>query len=367
MAGPNNYYVDPAINANSGAGTLGDPFGDLQYCLNTITRSTTVGDQVNIKAGTSEFPASAITLATYGSPTMLILRGYTSAANDGGQGVIDFGGASVNVLASTYGNLQLIDLKIRNNGTGTLNLSGGTNTVTHCEIEVNGQITIGNNGSGIQFSKITTSNFSGILFGYGGCFAVGNLLIHSGASYGMLVNGTGCFVLGNVIKQSHAGANGIYLLSSVVYSPPVIHNSIINTANSTGAGIILAVSAHSSTVVANNIIQGYSGAGGAAIKSTGTTRCVGAIRNNRWFNCTNGNLSTDAFVITDNSALAASPFADVSANDFRVSADVAGIGYPSSLLGASLSVNSLDIGALQRVTSGGGSLTTGIKKGIRIP
>jgi len=27
-------YVDPAIAANSGTGTSGDPYGDLQYALN---------------------------------------------------------------------------------------------------------------------------------------------------------------------------------------------------------------------------------------------------------------------------------------------------------------------------------------------
>ena len=52
MAALTQYYVDPAINANSGTGTIGDPYGDLQYALNTLTRDPTDGDQINVKATT---------------------------------------------------------------------------------------------------------------------------------------------------------------------------------------------------------------------------------------------------------------------------------------------------------------------------
>ena len=47
-------YVDPAINGNSGTGTLVDPYGDLQYALDTKARDSTNGDRFNIKAGTAE-------------------------------------------------------------------------------------------------------------------------------------------------------------------------------------------------------------------------------------------------------------------------------------------------------------------------
>ena len=90
---PTVYYVDPAIDADSGAGTVGDPYGDLQHCLDTITRDTGQGDRICVKAGTDEVLAASLTLATYGSPSPyvpLIIQGYTSAAQDGGIGVIDF-------------------------------------------------------------------------------------------------------------------------------------------------------------------------------------------------------------------------------------------------------------------------------------
>lgn len=110
------YYVDPAINANSGTGTIGDPFGDLQYGLNTVTRNATDGDRFNIKAGTAEVMAAAIDLTTYGTPTQaapLIFQGYTSAQGDGGIGEINNGGANVSVISSTTLTfIHWIDLKL---------------------------------------------------------------------------------------------------------------------------------------------------------------------------------------------------------------------------------------------------------------
>jgi hypothetical protein len=356
MVAPNQYYVDPAINANSGTGTIGDPFGDLQYCLDTITRSTTVGDQINIKAGTAEFPTGSLSLATYGAPTSLKLSGYTSAANDGGQGVIDFGGSNTNVWAATYNNVILCNLKIRNNGTGTCNMSQAL--IDSCELEIGGQITFGGNAGGIQFSKVTTAGLRGIVFGFGGAYAIGNLLIHSGAGDGLYQNGTGCVFAGNVVRQSNAAASGAFMLLSGQSNSMFVNNSFINTNSSTGSGIQIQCTVPSGSVIANNLIQGYSGTGGTAIKQHAShTRAIGRIQNNRWFNCASGVTTTDAAIISENSALAASPFTDVSADDYRVSADVAGIGFPSALLGAALSVNSLDLGALQRVAGGSGGFS----------
>lgn len=90
-----SYYVDPSINANSGTGTIGDPFGDLQYALDTITRDSTLGDQINIKAGAAEVLTGSLSIATYGTPTFnagLAFVGYDATENDGGIGEIDGGG-----------------------------------------------------------------------------------------------------------------------------------------------------------------------------------------------------------------------------------------------------------------------------------
>ena len=44
-------YVDPSIAADSGAGTVGDPYGDLEYAIEQTTFDTTNGTRVNIKIG----------------------------------------------------------------------------------------------------------------------------------------------------------------------------------------------------------------------------------------------------------------------------------------------------------------------------
>ncbi len=356
MVAPNQYYVDPAINANSGTGTIGDPFGDLQYALNTITRSTTVGDQINIKAGTSELPSGSLSLATYGSPTSLKLAGYTSAPNDGGQGVIDFGGSNTNVFAAVYSNIILCGLTIRNNGTGTLNMNNSL--VDSCDLQIGGQITLGNSGSGIQFSKVTTAGATGgIVFGYGGAFALHNFITYTGIAgvAALYQNGTGCTFIGNVLKQSGSARHGIFLVTANNTTAICMHNSIINTDASTGAGILIDSRYPNGSIIANNLIQGYSGIGGRAIDvNTFHTRSIGRIQKNYWFNCSSGITTTEAAIISENGSLSASPFNNIANDDYRVSSAVAGLGFPSALLGAPLSLNSLDLGALQRVAGGGG-------------
>ena len=107
------YYVDPSIAANSGTGTIGDPYGDLQYAIDSITKNATDGERINIKSGAEEVFSAAIDWATGmgapwgGAPTLL--QGYDSAAGDGGICEIDMGGN-----AFTQASAHVKDAKIRN-------------------------------------------------------------------------------------------------------------------------------------------------------------------------------------------------------------------------------------------------------------
>ena len=80
-----DYFVDPSLDIDYGSGTIGDPFGDLQYALDTVTRNATDGDRFNIKSGTDEvITGGNLSLALYGAPneqTVLIFRGYTAVAD----------------------------------------------------------------------------------------------------------------------------------------------------------------------------------------------------------------------------------------------------------------------------------------------
>ena len=351
MPGPNQYYVDPSINANSGTGTIGDPFGDLQYCLNTITRSTTVGDQVNIKAGTPESMTTAISLATYGTPTKLILAGYTSAADDGGIGEITFNGNNTNVFSSQL-NIDLRSLKIGNFGTGSLLV--GASQITHCEIHTfSGTITTQGN---FYYNHVHTHTGTNLCVQMNGAVVAFNILRSStnwAVAYG---NGSGGLFLGNVVVHSNTVGSAIVALN-VAQTFLILSNSVINTsAGGTGRGIEWnSTTLPNSGIIANNIVQGWSGSGGRAIGPSGTRPCF-LIRDNRWWNCATGLAGTagsDYMLAINNSALTASPFTDVANLDFRVSSDVAGIGWPSALRSAALSTQSVDLGALQR--AGGAS------------
>ena len=105
MAAPSETYVDPSIAANSGTGTIGDPYGDLQYALDTMTRDSTNGDRINIKSGTAEVLTGTISLASYGPPRFdyyLVLEGYDSVAGDGGIGAIDGNAGNFTIFNSNY-------------------------------------------------------------------------------------------------------------------------------------------------------------------------------------------------------------------------------------------------------------------------
>ncbi len=113
-----SYYVDPSINANSGAGTVGDPYGDLQHCLDTISQGTS-GDRINIKAGTAEVLTAAIDLSTYGTTSHLkpvLFVGYTSAEGDGGVAEIDGDGSYSIFDSSTLEGIQFRYLTLGNSG-----------------------------------------------------------------------------------------------------------------------------------------------------------------------------------------------------------------------------------------------------------
>lgn len=348
MTSPVQYYVDPAINGNSGAGTIGNPFGDLQHALNNITRSTTVGDQINIKSGAPEVQASAISLAAYGTtPTSLTFRGYNTVANDGGRFEINFGGANVNFFSGSPPNISIIDGKLWNNGTGNLTL--GTNSyVESCELITSG-ITTGAAGQFRNCKISVLTQWNGILLAHAGVVIEG-CWIESLASNGYAIyqNGTPGIIRNNVVIVRTSNTVGIFLVNGTQAGNFCENNTIVSTVPSTAAGITLRSTWKNAGVICNNLIAGFSGIGGAAIRNDGfNTRNTGAIRTNRFFNCTSGVVTTAADVIVDNLALAESPFFDFANEDFRINETVRGIAYPQSIFGISATSKRVDVGALQ--------------------
>ncbi len=361
-------YVDPAINANSGTGTIGDPYGDLQYALNTKVRDAVNGDQFNIKAGTAEVLAAPLTLATYGTPTQpayLVLRGYTTAANDGGIAEINCNGASMWTV-TTYDFVGLVDLKIHNGGNNNL-----VNLDTNCFF-VNCEFYPGVS-TPVSKTLLSVGGIDGLIahcyfhdpgttgFGLqivGGRTVVVNNFIDAGTS--TMTNGIsigtapGAVVIGNIIRLNSTGT-GIGI-SATRGGTSIIGNTIYNAAAGTGSGINFSGSTYCASIAMNNVVEGFSGVGGVGIKGTGSIMFLG---HNATYNCATP-VSVSEITHVDKTAydvlLGASPFTSPAGANYAVSTALKALGFPSSFLGASTNTY-VDIGAAQRQEPAGGAVS----------
>lgn len=365
-----NYYVDPAINADSGTGTIGDPFGDLQYALNTIVRNATDGDQVNVKSGAAEVLAAPLTLATYGTPTEtapLILRGYTAAANDGGVGVIDGNAGGFGIMASRYADTHFADLRLTNVGAAHTVLEMGARSIAYrCEADHAAMIGFGTNSLSMVVGCYAHDVPRGIQTGYGGGTLIGNLLVPSGAGYGIYNNGTHAdMVLNNIVLCSNAGAFGYYA-NNANDANGVIGNIFYNTAAGTTAGVLLNDNPSGRNQIAlNNIICGWSGAGGVGLRHDGYASIIG---HNAFYNNTTAKSCAAILDLGGDVALAADPFTDAANGDFSLTdaakLALAAAGWPASYLGAHANtITNLNIGPIQMAAGAGGGV---IRRAMRI-
>lgn len=354
MAAPTEVYVDPSIAANSGSGTIGDPYGDLQFALNSVTRDSTNGDRFNVKAGTDEILASAaLSLATYGTPALnapITFEGYTSAAGDGGIGGIS-GGGSLAIYAAGAEHVYWKNLHLHNCGSATILTINHRCGVFNCELN-------NTSGSGInsntQSSIISGCNFHdigthGIL---GGFRAFGNYFKNGTKPFVRAINAsiTNGVVCGNII--SVAGSSiAIYMTNG---EWDCIANSILS-AGGTGQGIIAPSNDEYNGSIFNNLIEGFSGSGGVGIKADGARKLATHGFNAGYNNATNFSITQFAAQLGDNEALGASPFAksgsDTFANRYNYFApvDTGGVHGGAYPVGCRL-----DIGAVQHADPAGG-------------
>jgi len=364
MAAPTNIYVDPAIAANSGSGAIGDPYGDLQYALNTVTRDSTNGDQFNIKAGAAEILSAVLSLTTYGTPTStapLIFRGYTSAANDGGIGDIDGNNGNFQILAATA-SVTFIDLKLHNTGSADIIGLSSDGCVQQCEL-------YDSTGDGIQF-------------GASRCTVIGNHF-HDISNYGVNMNAAAsCLVKWNYFKNGSSkkflsairapgststieaniisvdgSSDGIEAVSNTALASVIQNNSILSSSG-TGVGIELNDTDRRATAIANNLVEGFSGTGGVGVKFSGGSQNAAFYGGHGVYNCATAyDTNTDEVMLNagDNETLGATPFgksgSDTFANRFTYFApadtgNVHGGAYPSG--------SNRDKGAVQHADAGGG-------------
>jgi hypothetical protein len=350
MGTPTYYYVDPGGgNDTTGDGSIGTPWATVQHALDNITRDSTNGDQINIKAGTDDVLSAALDYSTYGASTAaapLTLRGYTSTANDGGMGGISCGGGSYQVSnAREY--VHFIELDLHNVATLIINL-GRYSVLVNCNLYNSGEDGMWNNQdnvvAGCYFSDI--DRFAALV---GGIRFFSNAIDDTGAK-----TMTSGFVVGaksiveNCVFRMSAGADAI---KTNGIGSHIVNNSIY-TVSGTSSGIYVANSAHTNCSVANNIISGYSGVGGIGIEALAPMAFYG---NNKFYNnTTNESIGDVDYNAGNNDNLGADPFTDASSEDYTVTSALKALGYPLANY-PNLSVRSYtDPGALQRQEPAGG-------------
>jgi hypothetical protein len=375
---PKSGATDPVdVKCTQAAGTTLLPWRSLQGAFDLLTRNATDGNQVNLKAGTAHVNAAALDLATFiaGGALFLnaplIVRGYTAAANDGGVGEIDCNGATM-WAATTYDYVTLADLKIHTFGDND-GIVLDSSPVLY-RVEVYKGASAPNDKSLFYCSSSATSIvITGCYFHDAGTngaycirtgnsanlFVVGNHLVVDGAtgrgiSTGLAISGA---VMSNVVLCDEVAQVGLY----VRYFAYLMNNAIYNSAAGTAQGIW--ADGSSVQVCINNIVEGWSGAGGEGLYFNGVMAIVG---HNAFYNCTSNYVSTETpnIDLTANDvALAASPFTDAANGDFSLTAAgktaLRGLGWPAAYLGAHANTDGhVTIGAVQygEAESGGGML-----------
>lgn len=342
---------DPTdVRCDQHTGAVGLPWATVQHALDFTTRDAVNGDRFNVKAGTDDVLAAALSFATYGTPTLVapwICQGYTAAAGDGGIGGISGGGNFSIVGGAALDYLGFIDMHLHNSGAAAVIDIDDSCTLIGCEVD-------NTSGAGIlvDFDGVVINCYVHNCGGYGvdareGSVVAFNTLENGANDFSYAIYGSGAAIFFNVIDIDGT-TRGIYGWGSST----ICFNSIYSNAG-TEDGIFNS-GANNSGVILGNIVEGFSGVGGVGINFA-EARVYGysAFYNNT-ANLSKGDTILD--LSANDQALTASPFIDAANDDFRVNSSVRGLAYLMDNY-PSLSVRSyLDIGALQRAERPGPTL-----------
>lgn len=313
-------YVDPSIAADSGTGTIGDPFGDLEYAIEQGTFDTTNGTRVNIKAGTHEILAAQLATALADvsvsiawAPTLtapLVFQGYTSVAGDGGIGGIS-GGGSVSIIdAGTQSYVSFVDLELHNTGANPIVSLDNDITLVHCEL-------YNTTSNAIDFD-----NAGFVLDCYIHNVGGGGVLIKEGlVKHCLFENGTNSFTTalnvqsGGTVERNIINIGGSSI--GITLSRGSALNNSIYSAAGTGTGIDVTGFGPIKGCM-NNLIEGFSGTGGVGIDLTDTNMSFQAYGGNSIYDCAtavDGTARISKTYVADET-LTASPFTNASGGDF---------------------------------------------------
>ena len=323
------YYCDQSIGTASGAGTIGDPFGTLQYALSTIDRSidAVTGDVLHLTGDASGL--SALTVSTSNNP--LLICGYATTAYDlagwdwrddspATLPTIDFG-SSTDLWSSVRTDISWQNVKIVCRDV-TMN---SRTKLLECDfvcremlMRVDGQL---------ERSRVTgISGYRGVSNAYGQCVIRGNCIhadsVASGY-YGISL------VSGSVVQRNRMTLNGINVIGIRIAQNNaetlcnVANNSIVMLGSSGYQEGIQVKSGY--MIVESNVVVGAT----RAISDNQLEPPTLRITNNKFYDCDagvdfqiSGNSAVNA---TGNATLSSAPYTDPSTGDWTLSDELSSI------------------------------------------
>jgi hypothetical protein len=323
---PTNYYIDPYIASSSGAGTIGDPYGDIQHALNTVTQNTTDGDRFNIKAGTAEvLSGTPLVLTTYGNPSFnypLLFQGYASAQGDRGVGAINCGGGTV--LTNAGNGIYWYDMEMYDGpAAGQILAISQYSIIAECyfhDSDGHGVYAAEAENAviGCRFENLGDSTHDMINTGIGGVVVSGCYFNQPTGTRecrsAIYINQQSTTILNNIISVDGA-SDGIY---GGRWGHRIVGNTVLSNSG-TGNGIHVANSLGSlGLVLINNYVEGFGGAGGVGIEITGSSQGGGAVGQNATYNNTTNYINNNELLLElgDNEVLTASGLAKSGADTF---------------------------------------------------
>jgi len=325
-------YVRPLDNDTNGDGSLGDPFGDLEDGIKKTTFDTTNGTRMNIMAGTTETLTAelGVSLADTGTTAAwapsntapCVFQGMTLDGDqgDGGQGVIS-GGGSVSIFDRVaQDNIHFADLRLTNTGSALIINLDNNGSVVNVEFDTSTHVQPVNldlyQVVGCYFHNlnctIMLTHTQGIVYR---CKFIDDHASGMSSSGRIYECNSRSFLIENIMWINTIGVDGIIHDAMAA----CIGNSIFQNAVGTGNGIQQRQSGSVAGFYANNLIEGFSGTGGAGILSEATNYAaylIGNALDDNTLDIENPDTIAVKRDSDDNEALSASPFTDGTNKDF---------------------------------------------------
>lgn len=348
MAAPTDVYVDSDIGTDTGAGTSGDPYGNIQYAIDQTTRACQF-----LGTGTETLSAT-LDFTTHGSPgfgTPCIFKA------NGADWILDGGSGNFSIVNGAEA-VAFCGLELRNTGTANILDLGNYCHVDSCILHgstANAIDAVTGRGPSIFGNHIYDIAVYGIQVGLSAKVYFNYLKNGPTNSFTEAIRCDAGATVGNIISIDGT-SKGILLLSSIEHG--LIADNSIRQAG-TGAAIELNGSIIGTQVI-NNVVK-FLGASGTAFDLSPTSRYQAFVGYNACYvpNGATAYSIQDEFYVNagDNETLGSDPFSesgsDTFANRFTFYEpnDVGNI-----YSGAFPTASRRDKGAVQHAASGGSTL-----------